>query len=179
MKNEKGYTLLELIIVIAIIGTMTGVVVLSTGFLGRSRVNSAFNLIQSGYSTARNNKMTKQRAGSEADLTISYDPVEKTYYCQVRGEDRKQLLTAPYTISFLKYSNSETSDIGSEVTFEALAAEMGTENTVSFTFDRSGALKAYDEDTQSYVSGICVESRKMYIIFETGKYSLTEPDFGS
>jgi prepilin-type N-terminal cleavage/methylation domain-containing protein len=160
--SEAGVTLVELIIVVAIMGVVLGSLVLSTGIIGKSRVSKAYNKLQSDYSTARNNTMSKTKA---SDLKIFLNG--NYYYIQVGSEDAEKLITSNQSITFSVYSfNKETEN----VSFADMVSKQGSENqTVTLSFERSGALKAYAAN--SYISGIFIENKGIYITFETGKYS--------
>ena len=166
--DNAGMTLMELIVVIAIMGVVLGSMVLSSGFVGKSRITSAYELLQSNYSLARSNSMTKAVA---TDLTITLK--DGYYYIQVGDEAEERLISGSTPITFNVYSgNTETKD----VSFEDMASLQGsTTNTVTLSFSKgSGALKSYGSG--SYISAIFIDNKGIYITFETGKYSTTEYD---
>ncbi len=167
--DNAGMTLIELIIVIAIMGVVLGAMALSSGFVGKSRVTAAYEILQSDYSLARTNSMTKTTA---TDLKIIFK--DNYYYIQVGSEQEEKLISGSTPITFYVYSGgAETKD----VSFETMAGYQGSVDTVTLSFSKgSGALKAYDTATGSYISAILVGTKGIYITFETGKYSTTDYD---
>jgi prepilin-type N-terminal cleavage/methylation domain-containing protein len=161
--DSAGVTLVELIIVVAIISVIAGALVLSTGFIGKSRVNKAYNKLQSDYSTARNNTMSKATA---SDL-ILYQK-DNYYYIQVGSEQGERLITTNQSMTFRVLAAGVES---TGISFSQMAQMQGYENEVHFSFERSsGALKSFG-DSGSYITGIYIGTKGLYITYETGKYS--------
>ncbi len=163
--DNSGVTLIELIVVAAIMGVVVGAMVLSSGFVGRSRVTSAYKLLQSDYSLARTNSMTK---AVSTDFKIILR--DNTYYLQVGVDTEEKLIAASTEITFRV---SEDGYEYSDISFSEMASKCGSADTVTFSFEKaSGALKPYA--TNSYISAIYIGNKGLFITYETGKYSTTD-----
>lgn len=120
-KNEKGFTLAELLIVVAIIGVLVAISIpIFTSQLEKSRDAVSVANIRAAYAEAATEYMTGTDAGTAADVT-------KT--CLVKGKQ------------------SGWSGLTSELTFDAdkkLTDEMGGKTgtaTIVFSFAADGTCK--------------------------------------
>lgn len=163
--NNAGMTLIELIIVVAIMAVVLGGLVLSTSFLGNSRVKRSYSQLQSAYSSARMESMSKK---DPLELKISKD-TDGVYYLQLGAEEKQKWLTRPYTVSFKVYQMA--GDKETEMSFDSLAATYGDGKSITISFERSGKLKSLSSRARVYLSEIWVDNRPMYLTFETGKYA--------
>jgi prepilin-type N-terminal cleavage/methylation domain-containing protein len=159
--DNAGMTLVELIIVVAIMAAVVGAMVMSTGFIGKSRLTKAYNKLQSDYSTARSDTMSKAK---EMPLTISYK--NAAYYIQVGSEQEEKLLSGAGRIYYVTGSADGTN----------ASAKKELTGTLVLHFNRAtGALKKLDDnDPYSYVLELYVNDQALYITVETGKYSTTK-----
>lgn len=159
--SNAGMTLIELIIVVAIMAVVVGAMALSSGFLGKSRVTKAYNKLQSDYSTARSDTMSK---ANETPLIISYH--DSAYYIQVGSEQEEKLLGGSGKVYYVTGRADGT----------GRSEKQQLKGTLELHFNRAtGALQKLDSnDASSYVLELYVNDQALYITVETGKYSTTK-----
>lgn len=90
MKNNKGMTLVEVVVVIALIAIVTSGTVLSVSSLRRARVKKQYDVLQSQVINLR------EKALTSSDLTagaIYYDSTENEYCFAIFEMDRSKLST--------------------------------------------------------------------------------------
>lgn len=132
MKNNRGFSYVELILVLAIMAIATGLISLSIGLVGRTNVSKGADKLYSSFEQARASAMGKP------DTVLELSCVEGTYYCYVgsasasatdKEEARKEIVTSPVEI---KYVLSGTPD--SMATLQS--------GTIVFKYDQAtGAFK--------------------------------------
>ncbi|MBQ4522565.1 MAG: type II secretion system protein [Lachnospiraceae bacterium] len=89
MKNNKGMTMIEVVVVIALIAIITSGTVLSVSSLRRARVKKQYDLLQSQVINLREKTLTS------SDLTtgaIYYDSTADEYYFAIFELDRSKML---------------------------------------------------------------------------------------
>lgn len=159
LNNTAGVTLIELIIVVAIISVLTGVTILGSSFLFNSRVKKAYSDFQTSYSEARANTMSKKTA---TNLTISFE--DKTYYIQVGSNEKEKLITRPTEI---KYKTCNATGQQGQV------KDLTTSITISFDRATGGMryIKEGSVATTEYLSELYIGNMTMYFTPDSGKYS--------
>ena len=88
MKNNKGMTMIEVVVVMALIAIVTSGTVLSVSSLRRARVKKQFDVLQSQTINLREKTLTS------SDLTagaVYYDSAEGEYYFAVFEMERSKL----------------------------------------------------------------------------------------
>ena len=88
MKNNKGMTMIEVVVVMALIAIVTSGTVLSVSSLRRARVKKQFDVLQSQTVNLREKTLTS------SDLTagaVYYDSAEGEYYFAVFEMERSKL----------------------------------------------------------------------------------------
>lgn len=108
--NNKGFSYVELILVIAIIAIVVGLVSLSMGLVGRTNVNRGAEKLYSSLSQARSTSVT--RGTERGMLTISCDG--NKYYCYIGSltnpnadELKEALVSSPVEIGYY-YEGDDT-----------------------------------------------------------------------
>ena len=97
MKNNKGFTYVELILVIGIMVLVTGLVTISIGLISRNNVTKAGDKISSKVSEAR--MMTIAKGVEKGAAILEYQ--NGNYYCVLDGEQYK-VASDPISISVIK-----------------------------------------------------------------------------
>lgn len=102
MKNQKGFSFVEMILVIAIVAILTGVAGISIGLIARSNVNRTVQKLDSAFSQARTQSMAKGNLRGMLFLTYENNRV----YCYVgsatnpkRNEEKVEIAVAPVQVS--------------------------------------------------------------------------------
>lgn len=157
MKKNEGFSLVELIVVIAILAVLGAGAVMGVGMLGGWQVKECVSLLDGGLNETRTEALSKQTAY----LTISCDE-NGSYYMEVTGKPKEKLAGDKITITY-------TTDAGDEET--AITAEQ----PLSLSYDRSSGAFLPMKDTDVYCTAICVrmgEERSVSIklIKSTGKH---------
>lgn len=157
MKKNEGFSLVELIVVIAILAVLGAGAVMGVGMLCGWQVKECVSLLDGGLNETRTEALSKQTAY----LTISCDE-KGSYYMEVTGKPKEKLAGDKITITY-------TTDAGDEET--AITAEQ----PLSLSYDRSSGAFLPMKDTDVYCTAICVrmgEERSVSIklIKSTGKH---------
>lgn len=132
MKNNKGFSYVEFLIVIGIMAVLVSMVSISMGLISRTNVNRGAEKLNSSINRARNMAMAK---GTERSIVkITFDGSK--YYCYVgnstnsaQGEE-EEIAISPITIGYCE--NGSNTEIGITAT-----------NPLILKFDQStGSFKA-------------------------------------
>lgn len=102
MRNNKGFSLIEAVVVIAILAVLATGVVVGIGQLAGWRVTDCASDIDSAMKNTRINAMSK----SSAYLEISYDAAGN-YYLQEKGEDREKIASGNISIIYTTNRGTE------------------------------------------------------------------------
>lgn len=153
-ENQKGFTLVELIVVMAIMGVVATMGLLSFSLVTGQNVKSCASDLESYLAQTKMQAVSK----ASADLTISVKPDGVYANLSVEGRDVKVGKTG----IDISYSTSD----GREITLT------GTES-LTLSFDRSsGAFLELPDHT--YCTGIFVRGAgrtlKITLVPQTGKY---------
>lgn len=175
MKNNKGFSLLELIVVIAILAILSAIVTGAVMNRAGWKVKKASELLDTVIGETKTEAMSKSRAS----LTI-FKESSGDYYIQITGKEKEKLGDGNMTISY---------------TVEGAAVETVIEpsSPLQFSFSRSsgaftpiidgknpdGSWRYRTEGTGEsaamvYCNGIMIKSgshsRKLGLVKDTGKY---------
>lgn len=85
MKNNKGFSLVELIIVIAILSVITGVSITAIGYMYTSDVKSSIHKLDSSIQKAQSYTVSKSSGGRDVALVIKQKPEDGCYYAEFKG----------------------------------------------------------------------------------------------
>lgn len=157
MKQNEGFSLVELIVVIAVLAVLGAGAVMGVGMLGGWQMNKCVSLLDGGLNETRTEALSKQTAY----LTISCDE-NGSYYMEVTGKPREKLAGDKITITYI-------TDAG-----EGEAA-ITAEQPLSLSYDRSSGAFLPIKDTDVYCTAIYVrmgEERSVSIklVKSTGKH---------
>ncbi len=109
--NNKGFSYVEFILVIAIMAILVGIMSLSMGLIGRTNINRGIEKVSSSLSQARNSSMA--RGTTRGSFEISFDGSK--YYCYVGDTDasnkdelKETLVSSPVIVGYYLEGDPDT-----------------------------------------------------------------------
>lgn len=109
--NNKGFSYIELLIVLAIMAIMVGIMAISMGLIGRTNVNRGAEKIVNSMNRARNMAMAKGTDSGVLQIELS----NGKYYCYAgnvtsseRESIRQDLVSEPVSIGYYLEGDSDT-----------------------------------------------------------------------
>ena len=159
MKRNEGFSLVELIVVIAILAILSTATVAGTGMLTGWNINKCVEMLDGGFSETRVSAMSK----SAAYLTITRD-AEGNYYMEMTGGAREKIASDDLSITYATQAE------GSTVTIEGV--EITETDPLILTYDRaSGAflpmVESYDIDANQRTFVTSVEGTNVSNVYCT------------
>lgn len=130
MKNNKGFSLIELIIVIAILSILTSVSIVGLGYLYSTNIKSSIKKIDSALQQAQSYTVSKSTGNRDVSMTLQQDG--ENYYVEVKQ--------TPYGASPVTISREEIGKKNLKVKFiDSNGAEymVNSSNPLVVHFDRS------------------------------------------
>ncbi len=114
-KNNKGFSYVELIIVLAILAVLIGMVSISMGLISRTNVAKAADKLENTLNQARTTAMA--RGSSQGSIKIRCGNDGWYYYSVGNGEEVKLVSTqATISLSYTDTSGGSASVVTSELT---------------------------------------------------------------
>lgn len=170
-KDNKGFSLIELLVAIAIMAIVTGIATLSYNVVRKADVKKSAQVLDSMLTSVRTNNLSQ---ASKSYLYIYLDSSDECFYYKISNtlttnpgglSDEAVYLCADSITLKCKFSDSTSRTVQ-------------TGNTVAFTFDKStGALIMYYNATTPYSSTLTgiefsrgSKTSKITIASETGKH---------
>lgn len=107
-KNNKGFSYVELVLVLGIIAIMMGIMALSMSLIGRTNVNKGCDNLNSAMNQARTTSMARGRVNGQ--ITISCQGGKYYYYIGKPGttesdKEKVKFASLPVKISYSLRSN--------------------------------------------------------------------------
>ena len=162
MKNERGFSLIELIVVIAILS------IISVGVVSAFISLTGWGVTQTISDIEGNLKETKILAMSKTNATMTISRESDVFYITVTGEAKHKIGSVPIQIA---YTTTATADTASQ------NVTLANGKSITLGFDRaSGAFLpiATDVSGSIYCSDITVtrgsKEKNMKLIYVTGKH---------
>lgn len=147
-KNNKGFSYVELIIVLAIIAVLIGMVSITIGLVSRTNVAKAADKLENTLNQARTTSMA--RGSSRGTITIRCGNDGWYYYSVGGGEDVKLVSTQA------KISLSYSENSGGVVTTSTNTLTSGSAVTISFE-QSTGAFRTIP-GTSYYWENITIQN---------------------
>lgn len=85
MKNNKGFSIIELIIVIAIISVLTGLSIVGIGYIYTSNVKSSVHKLDASIQKIQSYTLAKSNGGRDVGLIIKQKTEDGCYYAELKG----------------------------------------------------------------------------------------------
>lgn len=171
MKNNRGITLIELIVVIAIISILSLGTALSVGLLGYGNAKSATGRIVTGLDSVRLENMTKK----EQYYLVVYQK-DKDYYLSIQTvKDSGRIITKEEKLDLKKgkISFKDTDGIHYHISSDVAEGNVKDELVVTFAKD-TGGLMGNSLGDGEVIKTIYVECNRMeyiiHLVEATGKY---------
>lgn len=163
IRNQKGYTLIELVVVIAIMSVVISVGVTSYGLVVGQNIKGCTADVQ-GYIA-----QTRVQALSRADASLTLYTSNKGVFVNLSTEGRDVKIGRP-SIEIKYTTVNRTTNATTEV-------ELSETEKLVLRFDRStGAFQPINGTTDTYCTSIILTSggriRTIKLIPQTGKYYL-------
>lgn len=145
MKRDEGLTLIELVVVIAILAVMVSVVGISVSVVSRQRVSNAVADVKVLFQTAQTIAMSKDNCHIAIDQNDDGDTIF-TLYSSSDGTVLNRVTISSKIDVFIHYGTSQSTPIG-------------TFKTVNIYYDRlSGAFSGfYACGTSTYIGSVIPE----------------------
>ena len=109
-KNNKGFSYVELLLVLAIIAIMMGIMALSMSLIGRTNVNKGCDNLNSAMNQARTTSMARGRVNGQ--ITISCEGGKYYYYIGKPGTAESSSEKVKFASLPVKISYTLSSDPG-------------------------------------------------------------------
>lgn len=154
-RNNKGFSYVELILVMAIIAIMIGLMSLTIGLVSRTNVNKAAEKLHATMNQARSTSVA--RGTTNGTLEISYDG--STYYYYVgdptsadKADKKVELISAPAQIAYTVEGGTDLIPVGSTFTlryeqatgaFKAISGTDYCSTVVIYNGDKSATIQLY------------------------------------
>ena len=177
--NNKGFSLLELMVVVAIMAILTGITTITYRTVNKSNVNKAASIVDDYLSLAREKAKTVSAYEWNMTISVGDDGTEVSYVKKTETktgitEDTMDSKTLPKNVKF-----KIIDDTGNEIKLENT-----TNNKVSVAFNsltgtvtkvyRSDGSEIIDITAKSYCDFVAYyknKSRSVRLYFVTGKHS--------
>ena len=107
MKNNRGFSLLEVIVVVAVLAVLSGIAVMAVMNTGSWKVKKSTELLNGSMAETKVEAMSKVKAS----LTISVD-ASGVWYIQRTGEEKEKLADKNMVISYTEEGSATEHAIG-------------------------------------------------------------------
>lgn len=162
-KNNKGFSLLEMIIVMSVAAIMMGLITITYVAVYNANITNATDALKSAINTARVQSMAKGVDVGKLTLTKR----DGFIYAQIGDEGETTICTSAIEAYYFTCTTTEPSPAD----YAALSGHLWPEGgTVEFTFDTAGTVRTVTPDTINCFA-FKRGNRTMYVIIypETGK----------
>ena len=165
-RNEAGVTLIEIIIVLAIIGILASVSVLLIGHLHYADTERVINNID----TSMNELQIKNISKAEQSYLYIYH-LSDGYYMRILSDDLSGFDSSKLNGDGTKLSNNTIEIYGTDAGGSRVAIK-GTANYIKVSYTKSGSF----DSSKTNVKEIAIEGtpqQTLTLVFDTGKHFIS------
>ena len=165
-RNEAGVTLVEIIIVLAIIGILASASVLLIGHLHYADTERVINNID----TSMNELQIKNISKSEQSYLYIYH-LSDGYYMRILSDDLSGFDSSKLNGDGTKLSNNTIEIYGTDAGGSRVAIK-GTANYIKVSYTKSGSF----DSSKTNVKEIAIEGtpqQTLTLVFDTGKHFIS------
>lgn len=175
--NNKGFSLLELMVVVAIMAILTGITTITYRTVNNSNVNKAASIVDDYLSLAREKAKTVSAYEWNMTISIGDDGTEVSYVKKTETnagitEDTMDSKTLPKNVKFKIIDDTGNEIKLEDTTYEVSVAFNSLTGTVSKVYFKDGS--EIDIKAKSYCDFVAYyknKSRSVRLYFVTGKHS--------
>lgn len=176
--NNKGFSLLELMVVVAIMAILTGIISITYRTVNKSNVNKAASIVDDYLSLAREKAKTVSAYEWNMTISVGDDGTEVSYVKKTETtagiitEDTMDSKTLPKNVKF-----KIIDDTGKEYELEnttnkvSVAFNSLTGTVTKVYFSDSSEIDIKDKSYCDFVAYYKDKSRSVRLYFVTGKHS--------
>lgn len=165
-RNEAGVTLVEIIIVLAIIGILASASVLLIGHLHYADTERVINNID----TSMNELQIKNISKAEQSYLYIYH-LSDGYYMRILSDDLSGFDSSKLNGDGTKLSNNTIEIYGTDASGSRVAIK-GTANYIKVSYTKSGSF----DSSRTNVKEIAIEGtpkQTLTLVFDTGKHFIS------
>lgn len=165
-RNEAGVTLIEIIIVLAIIGILASASVLLIGHLHYADTERVINNID----TSMNELQIKNISKAEQSYLYIYH-LSDGYYMRILSDDLSSFDSSKLNGDGTKLSNNTIEIYGTDAGGSRVAIK-GTANYIKVSYTKSGSF----DSSKTNVKEIAIEGtpqQTLTLVFDTGKHFIS------
>lgn len=144
-KNNKGFSYVEMILVLAIIAILIAMIGLSMGLVSRTNISKATSNLESAMNRARTTSMAR---GSD-DGAIKITNIDGWYYYSIGGGEQVKLVAEPVSIGWYYGSDFVSLDSSGDSLTLKFVPSTGAFRAESVTGEYCTSIVLYNEDKSS------------------------------
>lgn len=173
--NNKGFSLLELLVVVAIMAILTGMISITYRTVNKSNVNKAASIVDDYLSLAREKAKTVSAYEWNMTISVGDDGTEVSYVKKAEKESDKAKMdskTLPKNVKF-KIIDDKGNEIKLDNTIKEVSVAFNslTGNVAKVYFSNGSKIDVTDSSYCDFIAYYKTKSRSVRLYFVTGKHS--------
>ena len=170
--NNKGFSLLELLVVVAIMAVLTGIISITYRTVNKSNVNKAASIVDDYLSLAREKAKTVSAYEWNMTISVGDDGTEVSYVKKAEKESDKAKMdskTLPKNVKF-KIIDDKGNEIRLDNTIKEVSVAFNS-LTGNVYFSNGSEIDVTDSSYCDFIAYYKEKSRGVRLYFVTGKHS--------